>query len=353
MEKEEKPKRKPRLYFKNGEKEEKKTGRPERPKTGKIPEKPPRVISPKPEKGQEKPPKAAIPKTSKTLKTPPKARHRISVKDGKLELQKPKGREKAGGAYDFLSIKKHIEASLRKTKPRTVKSFGESRVATGIRGFDGVMQGGFLKNSVNMVAGGSGTGKSILCMQFLVNGIEKFNEPGVYISFEERPEKILRDMRNFNWNLEDKIKKKKLAILYYTPEQVEKVLTTGAGTVRDVVESIGAKRLVIDSITAFLLLHNRELDRRRALLKLFDIITKWGCTALLTSEHEQNPVQHKAGALEFEVDSVIILYYVQKGDMRQRAIEIFKMRATKHATKIFPMQITDNGIVVFPEESVF
>jgi KaiC/GvpD/RAD55 family RecA-like ATPase len=250
-------------------------------------------------------PKKAKPVAKRRKRIPPKARHRISIRDGKLRLQRPGGRPEGAGEFDFQKIRKQIESSLKKTGPEPVKSFGESRVSTGIRGFDAVMQGGFLRNSVNMVAGGSGTGKSILCMQFLVSGIEKFNEPGIYISFEERPEKILRDMRSFNWNLEDKIKKNKLAILYYTPEQVEKVLTTGAGTVRDVVESIGAKRLVIDSITAFLLLHDRELDRRRALLR------------------------------------------------RQRAIEIFKMRATKHASKIFPMQITDNGITVFPEESVF
>lgn len=283
----------------------------------------------------------------------PKTRHRISVKDGRLRLQRPESKGVTPETFDFQSIKERIEESLKKGRPKAAKSFGESRVATGIPGLDEVMQGGFLKNSVNMVAGGSGTGKSIFCMHFLVNGIEKFNEPGVYISFEERPEKILRDMAGFNWNLEDKIRKNQLAILYYTPEQVEKVLTTGAGTVRDIVESMGAKRIIIDSITAFLLLHERELERRKALLKLFDIITKWGCTALLVSEHEQNPIQHESGALEFEVDSVIILYYVQKGDVRQRAIEIFKMRATRHSSKIFPMQITEHGIMVFPQESIF
>jgi len=263
-------------------------------------------------------------------KSNPKAEH-VSLETGKLHLHKE-------------DIK-----PLKKGKVKEVKE----RVKTGIPGLDDVMEGGFRKSSVNLIAGGAGSGKSIFCMQFLVTGIEKYNENGIYISFEENQEKILKDFKRFGWGLEKKIEEGKLVILYYTPEQVQQVLDAGGGTVRDAIESINAQRLVIDSLTAFTLLHENELIRRKTCLHLFDEIHKWGITALMTSEQEPDPEKHTSTIMEFEVDGVILLYNVRKGDIRERSLEVFKMRGTHHAAKIFPMKIDNKGIVIFPEETVF
>src|SRR3989338_1629657 len=108
-----------------------------------------------------------------------------------------------------------------------------SRVPTGIEGLDEVMEGGLRKGTVNLVGGGAGCGKSILSMQYLVGGIIQYNEPGMYISFEENPEKIIQDFRSFGWDLRNYVEEKKLVILYYTPEQVERFLESGGGIVRD------------------------------------------------------------------------------------------------------------------------
>lgn len=267
------------------------------------------------------------------------------------------------GKIDMPALKQAIETKLkRKVAPAPVKTpavvprvapAGEKRVHSGIPGLDEVMEGGFKVGSVNMIGGGAGSGKSIFCMQFLVDGIDNHNEPGVYISFEENDEKMVEDFKRLGWNVEEKIKNKQLIIMYYTPEQVEKVLDAGGGIVRDAIESIKAKRLVVDSLTAFTLLHESELAKRKAVLKLFDAVHSWGVTALLTSEQEPDPEKHISTIMEFETDGVILLYNIRKGDIRERSLEIFKMRGVHHAAKIFPMKIDDNGITIFPEETVF
>ncbi len=208
------------------------------------------------------------------------------------------------------------------------------------------MDGGFRSGTINLIGGGAGSGKSIFCMQFLIEGIEKFGENGIYISFEEDQEKILDDFKPFGWDLEKKIKDKKLVILYYTPQQVEKVVEAGGGIVRDTIESINAKRLVVDSLTAFTLLHETELARRRAMLGLFDNARKWGVTALMTSQQEQDPTTHLSSVLEFETDAVILLYNIRSGSSRQRSIEIFKMRGSAHALSIFPLDINGHRMSV-------
>jgi len=187
-----------------------------------------------------------------------------------------------------------------------------------------------------------------------MNGISQYDEPGVYISFEQTEKEIIEDMKVFGWDIEEKLNSRKLVILTYTPEQVEKVLKAGGGTVRDVIESSSAKRVVIDSLTAFTLLHENALSQRKAVIQLFQAIKKWGCTAMLISEQAEDPESHGATTVEeFEVDGVILLYNIKKGDVRERALEIFKMRATKHSAKLFPMTIDDNGITIYPDQTVF
>jgi circadian clock protein KaiC len=268
--------------------------------------------------------------------------------------------KKKPGEIDMSSIKQQIESEIHANNKKEEteeehekKHTSKERMHTGIPGLDDVMEGGFKKSSMNLVGGGAGCGKSIFCMQFLIDGIENHDEPGIYISFEEDEEKIKEDFERFNWNIDKKIKENKLTILFFSPEQVEHVIEKGGGVVRDAIESTGAKRLVIDSLTAFTLLHDGELAKRKVVLKLFEAIKKWGITALMTSEQEPDPEHHHSTLMEFEVDGVILLYNVRKGDVRERSLEIFKMRGTVHSAKIFPMAIGEEGIIIYPEQTVF
>lgn len=252
---------------------------------------------------------------------------------------------------DFGKVKEQIQKKLTERKLNKVAP--RERVPTGIPGLDDVTEGGLVKNSCTLIGGGAGSGKTIFCMQFLVNGIDKYNEPGIFISFEDHTSEIVKDFDRFSWNIVDKIKRKKLIMLHFTPEEVSKFLESGGGIVRDSIESIGAKRVVIDSLTAFTLLFKDELATRKSVLTLFESMNKWGVTTLLTSEQEPDPEKHSSTIMEFEVDSVILLYNLRKGDVRERSLEVFKMRATQHSAKIFPMKIESAGIIIYPEETIF
>ena len=226
------------------------------------------------------------------------------------------------------------------------------RVPIGIRKLDSLIGGGVIKNSINLIAGGAGTGKTIFSIQSLVNGIEKYNEPGIYVTFEEKKKKTYADMLTFGWDLAKYEEEGKFAYLEYTPEQVKKILVEGGGIVESIIEKIKAKRIVIDSITSFALLYEDELTKKEAALALFELIDKWDCTGFLTSQ--DTTVEHEtiSAALEFEVDSIFVLYHVKKKGIRQRAMEVLKMRGTKIPEKTFAMNITSKGIVVEPGKVV-
>jgi len=145
-------------------------------------------------------------------------------------------------------------------------------------------------------------------------------------------------------------KEKKFAYVKYNPQQVTKLLEEGGGIIDELINKMKVKRIAIDSITAFTLIHKDELAVREALLSLFEMISGWGCTTMLTAEQESDPVRHKPGVVEFEVDSVILLYSFVKKSIRQRAAEILKMRGTKFTPKIFPMEIGSKGVVFYPGE---
>jgi len=225
------------------------------------------------------------------------------------------------------------------------------RVSTGIDGLDPLISGGFKANSVNLVAGGAGCGKSIFAMQFIMDGLKK-NEPGIYITFEEKKEKFYEDMLEFGWDLNKYEEKGIFVFLEYSPEQVKKILTEGGGIVESIIEKIKAQRLVIDSITSFSLLYEDELTKKEAALALFELIDKWKCIGILTSEDESSDGHTVTAAMEFEVDGIVLIYHVKNKGIRHRALEILKMRGTKIPEKTIAMEITAKGIKIDPKKIV-
>ena len=221
-----------------------------------------------------------------------------------------------------------------------------ARVSSGTPKLDRLIAGGFKRNSVNLVAGEPGAGKTIFAIQFLIEGCKK-GEPGIYITFEEKKEKLYENMLTFGWDLRKYEKKGIFRFLEYSPEQVKKILVEGGGIVDAIIEKIKARRLVIDSISSFSLLYEDELAKKESALSLFDLIDKWGCTAVLTSQARSG--DHETimdAALEFEVDSIIILYHSKKKGKRIRAIEVIKMRGTEIPSQTFGLRIKSNGIEV-------
>lgn len=214
-----------------------------------------------------------------------------------------------------------------------------------------MIQGGLKKNSVNLIAGGAGTGKSIFSTQFIIEGILK-GEPGIYITFEEKKKKFYEDMKDFGWDLQAFEDNGLFVFLEYAPEQVKSILTEGGGIVESIIEKLKAKRIVIDSITSFSLLYEDELTKKEAALRLFELIDSWDCTALLTSQDESRNGGAISTALEFEVDGIILLYHVKEKGLRKRGLEILKMRGTKIPERTFSIEITGKGIAVNPKKII-
>ncbi|MBI5149132.1 circadian clock protein KaiC [Candidatus Pacearchaeota archaeon] len=222
------------------------------------------------------------------------------------------------------------------------------KIASGIINFDKLCGGGFNRDSVNLVVGGAGSGKTIFAIQFLIGGI-KAGEPGLYITFEEKKEELYRNMKEFGWDLEKLEKEKLFVFVEYTPEKVRTMLEEGGGIIENIVQKNKIKRIVIDSITSFELLFDSEIAKREAALTLFDMTREWGCISMLTLERELTETDlHSVSStpLEFEVDGIILLYFLRENGTRQRSLEILKMRGTTHSRKVHTFEITDTGIKI-------
>jgi KaiC/GvpD/RAD55 family RecA-like ATPase len=223
------------------------------------------------------------------------------------------------------------------------------RTPTGIKGLDALIRGGFPRSSSILVSGSAGTGKTILSLQFLVNGATMYNEKGLYISLEEDTERVKRYMNaTFGWPLEELEKKKKLLFVKSDIYDFEKF----KGLIESNVEKIGAQRLVIDPLTVISLFFERPLDIRRSLLDLDKLLKKLDVTTLLTVEVPEglNSIS-SFGIEEFTCDGIVLLSF---SFGVPRLITIRKMRATEHDTDARPFEIKySKGIVVYPSKELF
>ncbi len=262
---------------------------------------------------------------------------------------KRKKREKKEKSLGQILLRKHYREHRNKKilkAARILSNEKDTRIPTGIKNFDHIIEGGFEKNSVNLIVGGSGSGKTIFAVQFLIEGINR-GENVLYITFEENKKEFYANMSRFGWDLEKNEKDGKFFFLEYSPEKVMTMLEEGGGAIESIVVKNKIQRIVIDSITSFALLFNEELAKREAALVLFDMIRKWNCTSLLTLQEEpSNRTTGYSVSLEFESDSIILLYFIKVRGERRRFIEVLKMRGTKHSTRTYPLSITDKGVVL-------
>lgn len=215
------------------------------------------------------------------------------------------------------------------------------RVPTGLPKLDSLLEGGFLKNSMILVTGGTGTGKTIVCLQFLWEGLQK-GEPCVYLSLEEDPEDIKADARQFGWDLEKYEEKGLFRIMFHDPFE-----TDVSSVLVNQIEYIKAKRLVVDSMSMLGLYMKDQATVRKQLGKLMKSVKNAECTSLVTSEIvEESKALSRFGVEEFVVDGVIVLNYLGIGQEANRSMQIRKMRRTNHGKDIYPFKMTSKGIVL-------
>ena len=230
-----------------------------------------------------------------------------------------------------IKPKKSVKKIKSITEIPIPKKKVSAKTATGISGYDKMTLGGFETQSINLIGGGSGSGKTIFAMQYLLDGIKR-GEHVLYVTFEEKKEDFYANMKKFGWDLDAAEKSGKFFFLEYTPEKVKMMLDEGGGTIESMVIKYNISRLVIDSITSFSLMFEDELSKRQAILGLFDIIRKWDVTSLLTVQ--SSPAARKDRGVspsEFEADSITLLYYVEIKSERERFIEVLKMRGVNHS----------------------
>lgn len=226
----------------------------------------------------------------------------------------------------------------------------KERISSGIPGLDDLIKGGFPKHSLTLLTGTAGTGKTIAATQFIYEGAFKFNEPGVYISFEEPIENIKENAKAFGWDIEKLEKEKKIIFLRYDPFHIEDVYELIESSIR----RINAQRVVIDSISALGLYIRDAPELRRMIFNIGILLRKLGCTTILTSEIL--PTQRELsrfGVEEFIADGVIVFYYLKTDSKFSRSLTVWKMRGTEHSQTICPYKITSKGITVFSKEVAY
>ncbi len=223
------------------------------------------------------------------------------------------------------------------------------RTKTGIPGLDEILFGGIPENNLVVISGDPGSGKTCLCIEYLYNGVVKYNEPGLYISLEESADEIISFAELFDWDVRTLIEKKMLAIITVELYDFDKLKTT----IEDEVSRLGAKRLVIDPGVVFRLYFERELDARKRILSLGRMLKRIGCTAIITNEISLDKATSLFGLEEYVADGVLLLYHTKLEDRFIRSIGILKMRGTKISEKLHPIRITNTGIKVLSKQELF
>lgn len=224
------------------------------------------------------------------------------------------------------------------------------KISTGIPGLDKIMGGGMPRTQLSLITGTSGTGKTTFCCQFINEGVRKFNEKGVYLSFEEPPEAIKDNMRGFGWDFDALEKSGKFAFIKYDPYHIEEVFDVLESTIRQT----KATRVVVDSISALGLHIKDESELRKMIFDLSMILRKLNCTSLLVSEIVPGTKGiSRYGVEEFVTDNVVVLYYERMHSTFSRAIQVWKVRGSQHSEKLHPYNISKNGVTVYPDEEAF
>lgn len=231
------------------------------------------------------------------------------------------------------------------------------KVLTGIQGLDEITEGGLPQGRTTLVCGSAGCGKTLLSMEFLVNGARDYDEPGVFIAFEEKEDELAENMDSLGFDLKKLEKKKKLAIDYILIERGEFEETgeydLGGLFIRIeyAVQLVGAKRIVIDSIeTLFSDLKNENILRAE-LRRLFRWLKEKGLTALVTAERGQNLLT-RHGIEEYVADCVILLDHRVTEQTSTRRMRIIKYRGSVHGANEYPFIISEEGISVLPLTSI-
>jgi circadian clock protein KaiC len=231
------------------------------------------------------------------------------------------------------------------------------KALTGIQGLDEITGGGFPRGRPTLVCGSAGCGKTLLAMEFLVRGATEYNEPGVFMAFEETAPELAQNVRSLGFDLDQLVKQKKLVLDFVRVERSE-IDETGDYDLEGLfirlasaIDSIGAKRVVLDTIEALFSGLQNEGILRAELRRLFRWLKDKGVTAVITGERGGGTLTRR-GLEEYVSDCVIVLDHRVTEQVSTRRLRVVKYRGTTHGTNEYPFLIDENGFSVLPVTSL-
>lgn len=231
------------------------------------------------------------------------------------------------------------------------------KAPTGIQGLDEITSGGLPCGRPTLVCGAAGSGKTLLAMEFLVRGAMQFDEPGVFMAFEERAEELTQNVRSLGFDLDELAERKKLVLDHVHVERSE-IDETGEYDLEGLfvrlgyaIDSIGAKRVVLDTLEALFSGLSNATILRAELRRLFRWLKDRGVTAVITGERGEGTLT-RHGLEEYVSDCVILLDHRVNEQMATRRLRIVKYRGTVHGTNEYPFLIDEQGIAVLPITSL-
>jgi circadian clock protein KaiC len=242
----------------------------------------------------------------------------------------------------------------RKTAP---DRFDLQKCPTGIQGLDEITLGGIPKGRPTLVTGAAGSGKTLIALEFLVKGATLYDEPGVFMAFEETSEELATNVSSLGFDLDGLIKQKKLAVDYVYIERSE-IEETGEYDLEGLfvrlgyaIDSVKAKRIVLDTLEVLFASLPNEGVLRAELRRLFRWLKQKGVTAIVTGERGTNTIT-RYGLEEYVADCVILLDHRVTDQISTRRLRVVKYRGSYHGTNEYPFLIDKDGISILPITSL-
>ena len=241
--------------------------------------------------------------------------------------------------------------AVQKFVPRNRRQL--AKALTGIEGLDTITNGGLPKGRPTLVCGNTGCGKTLLAMEFLVRGASQFNEPGVFMAFEESTKDLMANVASLGFDLKGLINTKKIAIDYVYVDKDE-ILQAGEYNLDALfirlgaaIDAIGAKRVVLDTIESLFSSLPNPAILRAEIRRLFRWLKDRGVTAIITGESGVETLSRQ-GLEEYVSDCVILLENIVDDQVSRRKLRIVKYRGSLHGTNEYPFLIDEDGISLIP-----
>ena len=245
-----------------------------------------------------------------------------------------------------------LKATKKTTLPGTLP-----KTPTGISGLDEITGGGIPKGRPTLVCGRTGCGKTLLSMEFIVRGAMQYGEPGVFMAFEEKSSELAMNVTSLGFDL-PKLQKDKLLKIDYVHIDRSEIAETGAYDLEGVfirlgyaIDSIGARRVVLDTIENLFSNLTDHGTLRAELRRLFQWLKDKGVTAIITAERGEGALT-RDGLEEYVSDCVILLDHRVVNQISTRMLRIVKYRGSTHGTNEYPFLIDEEGISVLPVTSL-